>query len=209
MFIFGHLGIGSTVVRPWTRGLSRRWVFAGILAPDILDKSLYYGLVFITGQRGDALGLISGTRTFGHTALLLIGIVFASVISKSRALAAFSLGMASHLLLDNVMDRILLATRPADYSAGDAPTSAVQALLYPFYAGRFATMPFTTTLGHLETILNPYILTCEFIGVGLLLWDQWKRSHRADVLFSFRRLGSLKRKIFKRGRRLESELEQS
>src|SRR4051812_43545813 len=104
MFVFGHLGIGSKLATPWAQGLPRRWLLVGTLLPDLIDKPLYYGLSFATGKSGTDLGLISGTRTFGHTALFLVLLALGSIIRRSRILAALALGTATHLLIDNFGD---------------------------------------------------------------------------------------------------------
>ena len=98
MFIFGHLGIGSKLVHPFSRGLSDKAVLLGTILPDLIDKPLYYGFSFFTRKQGAELGMISGTRTLGHTALFLVLLTSSAYIKKSRFLTALSLGVATHLL---------------------------------------------------------------------------------------------------------------
>src|SRR4051812_16556438 len=117
MFVFGHLGIGSKLATPWAMGLRRRWILLGTILPDLIDKPVYYGLSYARGLRGAALGLMSGTRTFGHTGALLLLMATFSILKKSRFLAALSLGMATHLLLDGITEHFL--TNGVDASAFD------------------------------------------------------------------------------------------
>src|SRR5207245_8990653 len=70
MFVLGHLGIGSWLAARRVRADSIAWLLFGAVLPDLIDKPLYYALSFATGRHGAALGLISSTRTFGHTLIL-------------------------------------------------------------------------------------------------------------------------------------------
>src|SRR5687767_3274929 len=98
MFVFGHLGIGKTIADPTLRrySLPLAPLFIGSLLPDLIDKPLYYGLVALTGKRGAELELIHGTRTFGHTALLLLLIL----MWKRPVVRALALGVLTHIALD-------------------------------------------------------------------------------------------------------------
>src|SRR5947209_6204662 len=104
MFLLGHLGIGKKVAQPFSKGLSTRIILLGTILPDLIDKPLYYSIAWATGKQAHELGLISGTRTFGHTALFLLFIVLLGAAKKSRFLAALSLGITTHLLLDGLLD---------------------------------------------------------------------------------------------------------
>jgi len=174
VFIFGHLGIGSKLVSPLTRGLTRRWVLLGTLVPDLIDKPLYYILSWSTGLRGADLGLISGTRTFGHTALLLLILSIITFFTRARALAALALGMGSHLLLDAISDRFSHAQLP---QAG--PKSA---LLWPFIQDRFPFYPFESMGQHLSIWGKPFVLGAEIVGILILAWDFWRTRHESEIL---------------------------
>ena len=80
MFLLGHLGIGRELVKPFSKGLPLAGIFLGTILPDLIDKPLYYSLAVITHKWGSELGLISGTRTFGHTAAFLLLLTFISFI---------------------------------------------------------------------------------------------------------------------------------
>lgn len=102
MFVLGHLGIGSFIAKPWRTGLPRRALLIGTLLPDLIDKPLYYLASAWSGEHG--YGIITGTRTFGHTAIFNLTLASAMFLSKSKTLAALTLGVATHLLLDGIGD---------------------------------------------------------------------------------------------------------
>ncbi|HEX2659212.1 MAG TPA: metal-dependent hydrolase, partial [Polyangia bacterium] len=151
--------------RPYRRFRSRdQWVFlAGALLPDLIDKPLYYGAAWWTGRQGDAIGLISGTHTFGHTLLFLLLLTGAAVISRASTARALALGVATHFLLDVVglsMDH--------------------QMILWPLYGWRFPLYPFSGLRQHLGTVLRPVTLAGELLGAAYLWWDH-RRSRRAKT----------------------------
>lgn len=155
MFLFGHLGIGSKLASPFSQGLARKSIWIGTLLPDIIDKPLYYGLSFFTGKKGQALGLISGTRTFGHTALFLLSLSFLAFFRKSRTLAALALGTGSHLLLDSI------------------PNAAHCPLLWPLQGWEFPVTPFVGIVDQLSIWNRPSLVWGECLGFVLICWDQW------------------------------------
>jgi membrane-bound metal-dependent hydrolase YbcI (DUF457 family) len=172
MYVFGHLGIGLKLVQPWNKGLSRRYILLGAILPDLIDKPLYYGLSFATGRQGQALGLISGTRTFGHAAITTLALASVASLRRSRALAAVTLGMAAHLLLDNLSDRFVLG--PDKFS--------LQSLLWPLDGWRFPVYPFTSVGEQLHRVTEPYYLWAEALGLTLLAWEVWKTRNRAGIV---------------------------
>lgn len=206
MFIFGHLGIGNQIARPWSRGLATRWVLFGTLLPDIIDKILYYGFSFATGLHGAELGqltMISGTRTFGHTALLLVVLTLIAQVRQSRLLAALSLGMATHLLLDSIYDRLVFG-QVASFSADIADlSSAFQALVFPYFGFRFAVIPFQNVGEHFWAIFgNKALMGTEIVGIALLSWHAWKSQHGRELMARVKALRlrskSLRKKAKKR-----------
>ena len=125
MFVFGHVGIGSWLARPLARPGELRWLVLGTLLPDLLDKPLYYGLVLATSRRAADLGLISGTRTFGHTLLAALLVLLAV---RGRRGAMVALGMATHLLLDLGGDLVPLFAPASPAHAGPSTIAAVRTL---------------------------------------------------------------------------------
>ena len=181
MLFLGHLGIGAKIARPWTHGLKLRWVLLGTVLPDLIDKPLYYALSWTTGKRAAELGLLSCTRTLGHTGALLIAITLISVLVRSRAGAALAIGVATHLLLDNVGDRIL----------GHLPSSAYMALIFPLRGFEFGIQPTHDWREHFLSQLNLYSLVTELLGFLCLTWGYWKKEKRAEIkrFISSRRFG--------------------
>jgi hypothetical protein len=191
MFIFGHIGIGRKVASPWSRGLPFWPLVLGMLLPDLIDKTAFYSLRFL----GITDTIIDGTRTFGHTALFLLLILGISGLTKSKNLLAIALGMATHLLLDNVSDRLHDVFNPG----GPSSHSAANALLWPLLGTRFAPFPFHSMGEHLGASLQPEILIAELIGLLLIGWDYWKTENRVELrkfIFS-RRYRKLRR--YRRG----------
>jgi hypothetical protein len=178
MFVLGHMGIGSKLAAPLRPGLPRSWLLVGTLLPDLLDKPLYYGLVLATGQRSAELGLISGTRTFAHTGIFLLLLTLAAFARHSKILAALALGTATHLLLDNVSDRIL---------APGYESSALLALVFPALGVRFGAIPFGSAEEHLHSIFKPFTMGAEAVGAAILFWDSWVQTHKAEIVARLRK----------------------
>jgi hypothetical protein len=145
-----------------------------MLLPDLIDKPLYYGLVALTGRHGAQLGLISHTRTFGHTSLLLLVITAVAVFKKSKAWAALAIGMATHLFLDNLSDTLAVVFK-IDMTTRTGGHSALLALLWPYFNHRFGTMPFANLEGHLAHSMNPLAVGGEVLGAVFLGWDYLKK----------------------------------
>lgn len=172
------MGIGSRLASPWTRGLPLFYLLLGTVLPDILDKSLYYAMMLSTGRHGADLGLISGTRTFGHTGIFLITLTLFALMRRSKPWAAIALGIATHLLLDNITDRMLI--QPGE------PSSALMALVFPAMGFKFATIPYANLEEHLSSLKHPFLWVSEIVGIGLLAWDQWKRRHSSEIVRNLR-----------------------
>lgn len=186
MFIFGHLGIGSRIVKPFSRGLRLRFVLLGTLLPDLIDKPLYYSLSWSTGLTSDELGLISGTRTFGHTALLLLAISGVAVWRRSRILAAIALGVSSHLFLDMLGDYFSTSSELARslqaISADSNGPGTLNAILFPFLGFDFPDQPFLDADAHLQSFNRMYIWLTEILGLSILSWEYWKWWNRKRIL---------------------------
>lgn len=168
MFIFGHLGFGNKLASPWSRNLPKAPLFFGMLLPDVIDKSLYYGNQYF----GGSWEIVSCTRTFGHTDLLLALIFACSALFRSKRGAALGLGMATHLLLDCLMDRF----NPSE------PSSALIALGWPIFSRNFTVFHFNSIGDHARHLLNAPILIAEGFGLSLLGWDYWKSANRPAML---------------------------
>src|SRR5579884_3398835 len=176
MFVFGHLGIGNKLASPWSRNLPKVPLFLGMLFPDLIDKPLYYGNLFLKHHYGIFWDMVSCTRTFGHTGLLLAIVVVIAGVTRSRWFGALGLGMATHLLLDCLIDRFF-----------PGASSAVMALGWPVTNRGFAVFWFDSIQEHGQHLMKTPILVSEIIGVLLIGWDYWKSANRGEmkkVLFS-------------------------
>jgi membrane-bound metal-dependent hydrolase YbcI (DUF457 family) len=182
MIFFGHLGIGSKLASPWSRDLPVAPLLLGTILPDLIDKSLYYSLCLITGKRGVELGLISGTRTLGHTAIFMLVLAGIAFFKRSKWFAALALGVATHLLLDNVSDTFRIYTDP--FGSHERP--ALIALLWPFYQWQFAVSPFMGLKDHLGRSMTAFNIGAEIVGVLILAWDWWKNRHESEILQQLR-----------------------
>lgn len=170
MFFFGHLGIGYKIVSPISRRLPIGFILLGTVLPDLIDKPLYYGLSYLTGLQGAELGMIAGTRSFGHSAVFLIALTLISALFRIRWLAALCLGIATHLLLDNVGDRILLGS---GYTA--------KALVWPLMGWQFPVYPYHGLQNHLSKAKDPYFVFSEVAGALILFWEYWKQKQRHEI----------------------------
>jgi hypothetical protein len=166
MFVFGHLGIGRTLARPIGRGLPITALLLGTLLPDLIDKPVYYALSWMHGLQGADLGLISGTRTFGHTGIFLMLLLLLGFGLKSKWISALALGVSTHLLIDCLGDRWL---NPGQLSSG------VMAVLFPYFDGQFGAAPFVDIQDHATSMNQPYFWATEIIGFLLLFRERWPR----------------------------------
>jgi hypothetical protein len=173
MWPLGHTVVGPRLVRLLRPRLALGWLAAGGLLPDLVDKPLYYGLVLATGRRGAELGLVSGTRTFGHTGLFLLVFVALALWRRSAVLAAIAWGIASHLFLDNVGDLLGWITTPPE------GTTTLHALVFPLLGWRFPVSPFLDVKQHLLSVTRVWVILGELAG-ALLLVELWWRRRRSD-----------------------------
>ena len=189
MFVLGHLGIGSRLAR-LIPGAAQApgFIALGTLLPDLIDKPLYYGLVLTTGKVAGDLGLISGTRTFGHTALLGLALfALFSLWGKRLAGRALLAGLATHWLLDlggepagALLLRLGLVT-PGRPSVGPGTLAAI---LFPLLGPHFPVSPFQGAAEHFGSLRNVYTLSGEVLG-GWLLWKYyWPQRARFRELFT-------------------------
>jgi len=161
LFALGHLGIGKKIAARPYRAFSptaRRAFFLGALLPDLIDKPLFYIPFWTTGRRGE---LLSGTHLFAHTGLFLLALIVAAWLTRSGALRAVAIGVATHFVLDCVGLSMGLGT-----------------LLWPLFGWHFPAFPFSNVGQHLATVLNPITLAGELVGGAILLWD-YRKARRA------------------------------
>jgi hypothetical protein len=188
MLFLAHMGIGSRLVKPWTQSLPKWALLLGTMLPDLVDKPLYYFLLFYSRMMGTDMGLLNNSRTIGHTALFLLAFTAIAMMRRSRLFAALALGIATHLILDNLNDGLV------DYFFPDlnrpAQNSAKIALLWPFLQSYFPHPPFTKFSEHMSRSFNPLNIGFEVIGAAILFWDWWQTRHEFEIrqFFALRRI---------------------
>ena len=136
MYPLAHLGLGYALVQasPQIRRfrLPPFWIFLGTLLPDLVDKPLYYFCRWWTGRSGMAIGLISGTRTIGHTLLFAVGLLLVSLGLRSKNIVAVFLGCLTHIVLDEASDLAL----------SKGALNNVGYFFWPFAQSRFPEIPY-------------------------------------------------------------------
>lgn len=167
MYFFAHIGIGQSLASPLRRGLPERAFVLGTILPDLIDKPVYLGVHWFLSRRAAESFFLSGSRTFGHTALFDLSLALIACLTRSKVFAALALGVATHLLLDNIAN-------PFDaHWLIDRPIRAAS-LLWPFLGWRFPMVPYyevNVRFGFIQ--VNPFYLSLEVIGMLLLLRGYW------------------------------------
>src|SRR3954471_1517203 len=146
------------------RRLPVRWLVLGCLLPDLIDKPLFYALLW---GEGHADALISGSRSVGHSGLFLLVLLAAALASRHPAAWAVVAGVATHLALDIGGELV---------TGADPQSSIWLAVLCPALGWRFPQAPFSSMLEHLRiSAQNLYVVAGELIGGAILLHAWWKR----------------------------------
>lgn len=148
MFIFGHVGVGRTLLLRWRDRFHWAPLGLGMLLPDLIDKPLYYSHLS---------PFFSCTRTVGHTGLLLALVCIGAGTRRSAVLWAIGIGMATHVGLDNVLEQM------GRHSDG----SAWIALSWPLHGWDFYRVTFTIT-EHAGRLLALPTVISEVVGLTLL-----------------------------------------
>jgi hypothetical protein len=182
MFILGHVGIGlrlGTLLPRVRDAPTRGWLLLGTLLPDLIDKPLYYGMKLLAGNDGPDGGLISCTRTVGHSALfaLLVWLALRALGRRAEALALV-VGMATHSVLDLGGDVTGYLTHVLGLTGKRAGWSSLKALLFPVVGGHFARMPFHSAREQLSSLGQAYTLLGEAVG-AVLLFTGWYKGRAA------------------------------
>ena len=165
MFVLGHVGIGVALAAPRLAEdrSTVRWLVLGTMLPDFLDKPLYYALSLLTGRAGADLGLISTTRTFGHTLAFLLLLY---VVLPRRFAVPLASGMLTHLFLDEMGDLFgFFWPRPGPPRTGPATAAAI---LFPLLGPHFPVLPFASASEHVRALVDPYTMLGEAVGAVLI-----------------------------------------
>ena len=164
MFVLGHAGIGPRLLFGLRRRLPAGWLVFGCLVPDLIDKPLFYGLLWAEGH---ADPLIRGSRSFGHSGLCLLGLVALALVARRDWAWAIAAGDATHLLLD-VGGEVIGGARPDG--------SIWMAIFFPAFAGQFPRAYFGSVIEHLRlSAENAYVVVGEIVGGAILLRAFWAR----------------------------------
>jgi uncharacterized protein (TIGR03382 family) len=157
MFVFGHLGFGSVLARPWRHRAVRWALLLGMLLPDIIDKPLYYARLS---------DVFSCTRTIGHTGLLAVALLLAGLLmTRRRWLAALAIGMLTHLVLDCLMDAVV----------GSHDGSAARAALWPVLGVHYARIYMPSVAVHIHRLVSLPVFVTEVAGALLLAWELMRK----------------------------------
>ena len=164
MFVLGHVGIGTRLIPGLRQRLPTRWLIAGCLLPDLIDKPLFYGLLW---ARGHADPLIAGSRSIGHSGLFLAALLVLALSSHSPAARALCAGVATHLILDIGGELV----------SGGAPESSIWlAIFFPLLGWRFPKAYFGGLMEHLRlSAESVYVIGGEIVGGAILATAWWKR----------------------------------
>ncbi len=184
MIFFGHTGIGYRLCRSWLhRPQYFKFVypfFVGALLPDLIDKPLYYLLSWSSHAQGAELGLICGTRTFGHTLFFFIFVsLFCKWALKDQKWAALGLGILSHLVLDHAGDFVeyfIWEGKSFSPYFGWA-SDRWKGLFFPLLGPHFPIYPYGNWYQHFWHKIKPVFLLAEVLG---LYWT-WIYFYRVRV----------------------------
>ncbi|HEY6911627.1 MAG TPA: hypothetical protein VI356_19775 [Myxococcales bacterium] len=164
MFVLGHVGIGPRLLLGLRRRLPARWLVLGCLLPDLIDKPLFYGLLWTEGH---ADALIAGSRSVGHSGVFFLLLLAAALVARRPPAWALLAGVATHLGLDILGELIMGA---------DAETSIWLAVLFPLLGWQFPKAQFSSMLEHLRiSAQSAYVIAGEILGAAILLRDRLRR----------------------------------
>jgi hypothetical protein len=156
--------VGTRLLGRLRERLPAPWLILGCLLPDLIDKPLFYGLLW---ARGDPDPLIAGSRSVGHSGVFLALLLAVALVSRRSAAWAVFAGVVTHLLLD-IGGELLTGARPE--------SSIWLAILFPLLGWRFPQAHFRSMLEHLRlSAENFYVLAGEIVGGAILLSAWWKR----------------------------------
>jgi hypothetical protein len=168
LFVLGHIGIGTRMLLGLRERLPPRWLVLGCLLPDLIDKPLFYGLLWTRGQPDT---LISGSRSIAHSGLFALALLALAFALRRPALWAVIAGVATHLALD-IGGELVVGARD--------DSSIWIAIFFPAFGWRFPRAPFHSLVEHLRVSAeNLYVIAGEIIG-GAILLRSWRLRRKAQ-----------------------------
>jgi LexA-binding, inner membrane-associated putative hydrolase len=164
LFVLGHVGIGTRLLFGLRQRLPPRWLVFGCLLPDLIDKPLFYALLW---TRGHPDALISGSRSIAHSGLFLLALLALALAFRRPELWAVLAGVFTHLVLDIGGELV----------SGAVPDASIWiAIFFPAFGWRFPRAHFGSLLEHLRlSVENAYALGGEIVGGAILLRAWWQR----------------------------------
>jgi len=169
MLIFGHLGIGLQLSKPFIQNnknnFDLKWFFLGCLLPDIIDKSTFYLTKLYLGYPH---ALLPGTRTLGHT--FIFSFFFFILYKKSKKFAhvffPLMIGIISHIFLDHIGDTIAVTFFSSSLPAGTTVNTSevLQGVFWPFLGFHFAETAYTDLGDHFKRASLPHLWISEILG---------------------------------------------
>jgi hypothetical protein len=164
MFVLGHVGIGPRLLFGLRKRLPAGWLALGCLLPDLIDKPLFYALLWAEGH---ADALIAGSRSVGHSGLFLLLLLAIALLARDRRAWALVAGVATHFALDILGELVMGA---------EEGTSIWLAILFPLLGWQFPRAQFSTMLEHLRiSAQSAYVIAGEILGAAILLRDRRRR----------------------------------
>lgn len=164
MFVLGHVGIGPRLLLGLRWRLPAGWLALGCLLPDLIDKPLFYGLLWTEGH---ADALIAGSRSIGHSGVFFLVLLAIALVARRPLVWALFAGVATHLGLDVLGELIMGA---------EAETSIWLAILFPALGWQFPKAQFSSMLEHLRiSAQSAYVIAGELLGAAVLLRDRLRR----------------------------------
>ena len=149
---------------PLRKRLPALWLALGCILPDLIDKPLFYALIFV---HGSAPSPLRGSRTVGHTLLFFLVILLVAFLRKRPSTWAVVTGVGTHLALDVVGEA---------FASGNPESAVWLALFWPLCGWDFPLATYTTMLQHLRVgLLQVYVVAGEVVGGAILLHSWWRR----------------------------------
>jgi hypothetical protein len=168
MFVLGHVGIGTRMLLGLRKRLPAGWLICGCLLPDLIDKPLFYALLW---GEGHADALISGSRSIGHTGIFLVLLLALALISRRAAAWALCAGVATHLVLDIGGELV---------AGSEEDASIWLAILFPLMGWQFPKAHFASMMEHLRvSAQSAYVVIGEILG-GAILLRAWLRRRQSS-----------------------------
>lgn len=158
--IFWHLGMTVLIVRYVYRdpGMDLRWVLAGSILPDVIDKPIGSILFHDTFQTHR---LFSHSVLFPIVGLLVVVLVTSRGSSLRKSLIALVIGALIHLVLD-------------------AAWADVEAFWWPLFGLDFPHVANSAFPQLVESMVrNPWVWAGEVVGIAYLV-GLWRSHLRED-----------------------------